>query len=236
VRRLRHVLVLFAVLAMALALTPKDIAFHEGSIAFIGDSVTLGANASTPSKTFDSLVTSYLDERSPKEQRSLFLSFDPSTDLAAASQAMQHNRRFVIIELGVHAAIDESISPDQFRQLYGSILDCVTGDGTIVIAGTVPWLGWAAVTPTYERADLFSQIIAQEAAKRQVAVADLWSATKLRLNLISTPQDRTFLGVGHGDKFHPNDAGHAVIAQVYEQAIVPQIDNPPDRPFQRQCR
>ena len=234
--RLRHGFVIFLVVAMALALMPKDIAFHEGSIAFIGDSLTLGAAASTPSKTFVSLVTGFLDERSPKEQRSAFLSFDPATDLTAAQQAMQHDRRFVIIEIGIHAVGDEAISPDQFRQTYASILDCVTGDGTIVIAGTVPWLGWAAVTPTYERADLFSQIIAQEAAKRQVAVADLWSATKLRLNLISTPQDRTFLGVGHGDKFHPNDAGHAVIAQVYEQAIVPQIDNPPDRPFQRQCR
>jgi hypothetical protein len=135
----------------------------------------------------------------------------------------------------VHAAIDESISPDQFRQIYASILDCVTGDGTIVVAGTVPWLGWAAVTSTYERADLFSQIIAQEAARRQVAVADLWSATKLRLNLISTPQEPTFLSVGRGDNFHPNDAGHAVIAQTYEQAITPEMDNPPERPYDRQC-
>ncbi len=234
-RRPRPVFLLPAVLAMALALTPKDIAFHEGSIAFIGDSLTLGANASTPSKTFVSLVTAFIDERSSDEQRSEFLSFDPQTDPTAAAQAMQYNRRFVIIEFGVHAAIDESISPDQFRQIYASILDCVTGDGTIVVAGTVPWLGWAAVTSTYERADLFSQIIAQEAAKRQVAVADLWSATKLRLNLISTPQGQTFLGSGRGDNFHPNDAGHAVIAQTYEQAITPEMDNPPERPYDRQC-
>jgi len=235
VHRPRPVFLLPAVLAMALALTPKDVAFHEGSIAFIGNSLTLGANASSPSKTFVSLVTSFIDERSSDEQRSDFLSFDPLTDPAAASEAMRHNRRFVIIEIGVHAAIDESISADQFRQLYGSILDCVIGDGTIVTAGTVPWLGWAAVTPTYERADLFSQIIAEEAAKRQVAVADLWSATKLRLNLISTAQDHTFLGVGHGDNFHPNDAGHAIIAETYEQALTAELALPPDRPFDRQC-
>jgi len=231
----RPAFLLPAVLAMALALTPKDIAFHEGSVAFIGDSLTLGAAASTPSETFVSLVTGFLDERSPKEQRSAFLSFDPATDLTAAQQAMQHNRRIVIIEIGIHAVGDEAISPDQFRQIYASILDCVTGDGTIVVAGTVPWLGWAAVTSTYERADLFSQIIAQEAAKRQVAVADLWSATKLRLNLISTPQDQTFLGVGHGDNFHPNDAGHAVIAQTYERAITLVLEHPPKRPYDRRC-
>ena len=97
-------------------------------------------------------------------------------------------------------------------------------------------LGWAAVDLAYERADEFSQIIAQEAAKREVAVADLWSATKLRLQFISTPQDRTFLGFGFGDNFHPNDAGHAVIAKAYENAIASQLDNPPRRSFDRQCR
>jgi len=207
----------------------------SGSIAFIGDSLTTGANASSQTNSFVSLVTSYIDERSPKEQRIYFLSYDPLKDPAVAAKAMKHDRRFVIIELGVHAVIDDAISPDQFRQLYGSILDCVTGGDTIVIAGTIPWLGWAAITPTYERADLFSQIIAQEAVKRQVAVADLWSATKLRLNLISTPQDPTFLGAGHGDNFHPNDAGHAVIAQAYEQVLAAELAHPPDRPFDRQC-
>ena len=231
----RPVFLLPAVLAMALALTPKDVAFHEGSIAFVGDSLTLGADASTPSRTFVSLVTTYIENRATKETHSMFLSFDPANDPVAAAQAMQHDRRFVVIELGVHAAIDESISPGQFRQIYASILDCVTGDSTIVVAGTVPWLGWAAVTSTYERADLFSQIIAQEAAKRQVAVADLWSATKLRLNLISTPQDQTFLGSGRGDNFHPNDAGHAVIAQTYERAITLVLEHPLKRPYDRRC-
>jgi len=235
VRRLRPVFLLPAVLAMALVLTPKDVPFHEGSIAFIGDSLTLGGNVSYPSRDFVSLVTAYIDSRSGDEQRSAFLSFDPATDRIAAAQAMQHDRRFVIIELGVHAVINEAISSDEFRQIYGTLLDCVTGGSTIVVAGTIPWLEWAAIDPIYERADLFSQIIAQEAAKRQVAVADLWAATKLRLNLISTPQDRTFLGSGRGDNLHPNDAGHAVIAQTYEQALAAELANPPNRPFDRQC-
>lgn len=222
------------VVAMVVALSACG-SGGSGSIAFIGDSLTEGGNASSQANSFVSLVTSYLVERSPKEQRSLFLSFDPLKDPSVAAKAMQHDRRFVIIELGVHAVVDDAISPEQFRQLYASILDCVTGDGTIVIAGTIPWLGWAAVTPAYERADLFSQIIAQEAEKRQVAVADLWSATKLRLNLISTPQDHTFRGSGHGDNLHPNDAGHAVIAQTYEQVLAAELANPPNRPFDRQC-
>ncbi len=234
-RRIRPVFLLPAVLAMALLFASCEAGSAPGPLAFIGDSLTLGADASMPPNAFASLVTGYVDQAKGDQQRAVFISFDPSTDLKVASQAMERDRQIVIIELGVHSVIDQSISADDFRQLYGSLLDCVTGDDTVVVAGTIPWLGWAAVTPEYERATLFSQIIIQEAAKRQVAVADMWSATKLRLNLISTPQDSTFLGGGQGDNFHPNDAGHAVIAQVYDQALASQFANPPKRSFDRKC-
>ena len=146
-RRFRPACLLPAVLATALVLTPRDIPFHEGSVAFIGDSVTLGGNASAPEKDFVSLVTGYIDSLSGDQNRSVFLSFDPATDRNAAAQAMQHDRRFVIVELGVHAVIDQSISADEFRQMYGSILDCVTGGDEIVVAGTIPWLGLGGSRP-----------------------------------------------------------------------------------------
>jgi len=233
--RLRPVYLLPIVLAMALVLTPQDMPFESAEIAFIGDSVTLGAAASSLSNDFASLVTRAIQGRDPDDKASLFISVDPNTDLGIASRAMKHDRNVVIIELGVHAAIDQQLSYDDFRTTYGSLLDCVTGGNTIVVAGTVPWLGFAAVTPTYQRAGDLSQIIIEEAAKRDVAVADIWTATKLQLSLISTPQDKTFVGAGVGDNIHPNNAGHAVIAQVYEQAISGELADPPRRPFDRQC-
>jgi len=233
--RLRPVYLLPAVLAMAVVLTPKDIPFDGAGIAFIGDSLTLGAAATSPSEAFPSLVAEDLDKQGVEEEGRFFLSFDPTTDIIAARQAMKHDRRFVIIEIGVHAAIDQQITADQFRQMYGSLLDCVTGGDTIVVAGTVPWIGWPADSVDYQRGGVFSQIIAEEAAKRDVAVADLWTATKLQLSLISTPQDKTFLGTGFGDNIHPNNAGHAVIAQAYEEAISRELANPPRRTFDRQC-
>ena len=224
-----------AVLLAALLLTPKDIPFDGAGIAFVGNSITLGGNASSPSTTYASLVTDFLSRRSAQEQRRMFLSFDPSMDVAAAADAMKHDRRYVVVELGVHAAINETVSADTFRQIYASLLDCVTGSTTIVVAGTIPWLGWAAVDPIYERADEFSQIIIQEATKRQIAVADLWTETRLRLDLISTPQEHTFVGSGHGDNVHPNDAGHTVIAQAYERAITLEVEHPPKRGYDRTC-
>lgn len=220
---------------MALVLTPKDIPFDGAGIAFIGDSLTLGAAATSPEHAFPSLVSEDLDELGVEEEARLFLSFDPSTDIVAARDAMKHDRRFVIIELGVHAVINQQLTAAQFRLMYASLLDCVTGGDTVVVAGTVPWIGFSLDSIDYQRGDLFSQIIAQEASKRGVAVADIWDATKLQLSLISTPLDKTFLGTGEGDNIHPNNAGHAVIAQVYEQAIKKELADPPNRPFDRQC-
>jgi lysophospholipase L1-like esterase len=228
-------LVLSLIILSLIFLVPSCGSPHNAPVAFIGDSLTLGDDASTPGKAYSSLVSQYIEQTKGLSRHDVFVSVDPATDLKAAMSAMTHDRKIVIIELGVHAAIDQSVSADQFRELYGSLLDCVTGDDTIVVAGTVPWLNFAAVTPEYERADLFSQIIIQEAAKRQVAVADIWSAMKLRLDLISTPNDATFGDGGRGDNFHPNDAGHAVIAQTYENALATEFANPPHRSFSRQC-
>ncbi len=234
-RSIRPVFLLFTALAMSLLFTCCEGGSAPGPLAFVGDSLTLGADASVPANAFAPLVTDYIDQVKGDQQRAVFISVDPKNDLKVTSKAMERDRQIVIIELGVHSVIDQSISADDFRQLYGSLLDCVTGEDTVVVVGTIPWLGWAAVTPEYERATLFSQIIIEEAAKRQVAVADLWSAMKLRLNLISTPQDSTFLDDGQGDNFHPNDAGHAVIAWVYDQALASQFANPPRRSFDRKC-
>ncbi|MGA2286697.1 MAG: SGNH/GDSL hydrolase family protein [Dehalococcoidia bacterium] len=234
-RRFHPVYLLPAVLVMALVLGAKDVPFDGAGIAFIGDSLTLGAAATSPAEAFPSLVSEDLDRQGVEEQARFFLSFNPNTDIIAARNAMKHDRRFVIIEIGIHATNDLQITADQFRQMYGSLLDCVTGGDTIVVAGTVAWFAWNADSPNYQRAGVFSQIIAEEAAKRDIAVADVWTATKLQVNLISTPEDKTFLGTGFGDNNHPNDAGHAVIAHVYEQAISRELADPPHRPFDRQC-
>jgi hypothetical protein len=235
VRSIRVSLQLTVLVLLALCLVPKETPYDSAGIAFLGDSITLGMLASSRSNTFVSLVTQGLDRRGVDEKARLFISVEPDRDLSAASQAMKKDRHIVVIEFGVHATEDEQISPDEFRQIYTDLLDCVVGGEEIVVVGTVPWLGWAPDGAVYARAEQFSQIIAEEAAKRQVAVADLWSATKLRTDLISTPQDYAFLGSPHGDGFHPGDAGHAVIAQVYEKALSGELANPPKRPYQRQC-
>jgi len=186
---------------------------HVDGIVFVGDSLTLGASASAPANTYVYQVVDFLGR-----PWNAFLSFTSGTDLDAACQAGQGGYSVAIIELGAHAVIEGQMSPDQFRQYYSALLDCAGGE--TVVAGTIPWLGWSADAPEYARADLYSQIIRDEAVKRGMPIADLWSAMKLQPALISIPQDYVFFGSYQGDNFHPNDAGHAVIAQTYEQAFV----------------
>lgn len=228
-------LLLITLVLLALFLMAKEILYDDAGTVFLGDSITLGMAASNRSNTFVSLLKQELDRRGVHEHAATFMSVDPARTLSVAAHAMKKDRRFVFIEFGVHASLDERITPDVFRQVYANMLDCVVGDGTIVVAGTVPWLGWAPDNPVYSRAEEFSQIISQEAAKRDVAVADLWSATKLRTDLISTPQDYAFLAPHHGDGFHPGDAGHAVIASVYAKALAEELASPPNRSYQRTC-
>ena len=228
-------LLLIALVLLALLLMAKEVLYDDAGTVFLGDSITLGMAASNRSNTFVSLLTQDLDRRGVHEKTGEFISVDPARSLAVAAHAMKKDRSFVFIEFGVHAAVDEQITPDEFQQLYANLLDCVVDDGTIVVAGTVPWLGWAPDDAVYSRAEEFSQIISQEAAKRDVAVADLWSATKLRTDLISTPQDGAFLAPHHGDSFHPGDAGHAVIAGVYAKALAEEMASPPNRSYQRTC-
>ncbi|MGD0766322.1 MAG: SGNH/GDSL hydrolase family protein [Dehalococcoidia bacterium] len=216
--------------------TPMAQPSDTTGIAFVGDSVTLGWYASSLSKSFYGLVARAVLGSDDRQAAHVFISVDPATDLAAASDAAKDNSHFVIIELGVHATGDDTITPDAFRLAYGALLDCLVGGDTIAVAGTVPWLGWEAGSERYARAAQFSQIIIEEAARKQVAVADLWSATSLRRDLLSKPEDSTFVWPYRGDNSHPGDAGHAVIAQLYENALASELANPPERPYEKQCR
>ncbi|MDI6858583.1 MAG: SGNH/GDSL hydrolase family protein [Dehalococcoidia bacterium] len=207
----------------------------HASIVFLGDSITIGYLASRPSNTFHAIVEAGLNDEGLRTQSQLFISVDPNTNLPVTVNAMATDPDVVIVEFGVHSVAAGDITEGVFRRLYGQILDCVAGDGTVVVAGTVPWLGWERDSPAYEKAALLSEVIKQEAAKKDVGVADLWSATKLREGFVSSAEDPSFLPPYRGDSFHPADAGHALIARVYLEELRDELKRPPERPYEREC-
>ncbi len=186
----------------------------RSDVVFFGDSVTLGAGASSDDRRFVSLVEDRLAPEHWVGTRHVVISAFGGLrgDLDNTRQVMRSGAGLIVVEVGAHAAIEDQASPlDAYRSAYGLMLDCLQASGAAVVVGTVPWLYWPRSNPAYARADTLSEIIRQEAAKRQIPVADLWRATKDRAEYISP------------DGMHPSDAGHQLIADLYWQQIEPQL-------------
>jgi lysophospholipase L1-like esterase len=212
--------------------------FNGGSadIVFLGDSITLGYLASRPSNTFTSRVTAELDKAGLRTESRLFVSIDPWRNLEIAGAAMAGDPDVIVVELGVHSTLMTDITEEVFRAGYRLLLDCIVGGDTVVVVGTVPWLAWDRDSREYEKAAALSEIIKEEAAQKDVKVADLWTATTLHDDFISGREDRSFLPPFRGDSFHPGDAGHALIARLYLEELRDALERPPDRPYERTCR
>lgn len=162
---MRQALVLVLTLA-ALLLMPKEHAFPVSSVAdtspasgtptatpfppvaFLGDSVTEGAFASTPEKMYVWLVHNELERRGIDPTNDVTWSFDPYSDLVNARKIASQHREWVFVELGVHW---ESLNPSEFREVYGAMLDCLGGTGAHVIVGTIPGLTGLSVTRATRR-------------------------------------------------------------------------------------
>jgi len=186
----------------------------------------MGAFASTTDNIFVVRVHNDLKTRSGIDPTNdVVWTMNPYDDLVNARRIAAEHRKLAIVELGVHwAAFDAT----QFREIYGAMLDCLAGSGATVVVGTIPWLNWRPDSPVYFEMAYFSQIIREEAAKRGIAVADLWAATDLREDAISRPGQPCFMAPNcEGDNYHPSDIGHALIAEAYIRALDAALANPP---------
>jgi hypothetical protein len=232
---MRKSLILVFILG-ALLLMPKEHTDHAGHavdasslrtapVVFMGDSVTMGAHASAPNKMFVGLVYHDLQTRGIDATDDVIWTLDPYNDLRNAQTVAAQRRRLIIVEVGVHWA---SFDSAQFREVYGAMLDCLAGSGATVVVGTIPWLNWPPATPSYFEMAYYSQIIREEAAKRGIAVADIWAATDGRPEAVSRPGQPCFLWPAcQGDNYHPGDVGHALIAAAYIKALDVALASPP---------
>jgi hypothetical protein len=212
--------------------TPVPTATPVLPVVFIGDSVTMGAFASTPENVFIVRVQRGLWARGLDARNDVEWTMEPYSDLLAAQRVADSHRKLIIVELGVHWALFDA---NQFREVYGAMLDCLAGSGARVVVGTIPWLNWQPDSPAYFEMAFFSQIIREEAAKRGVAVADLWAATVQRADAISRPDQPCFTEpTCRGDDYHPGDTGHALIAQAYLAAVDVALQTTP-QPHTHRC-
>ncbi len=197
-------------------------------IIFLGDSITHGAGASSSDTMFVQLLRQRLRDAKYAEASGDYDSVISAlggqfVDLRFSQEVGREPRSLIVVEVGAHSLVEDAgLSSRQYGFGYALMLDCLRGTGAAVVVSTVPWLGWEQTDPLYVRAAERSKIIREEAARRGIPVADVWSAMKDRRDLLAP------------DEFHPNDAGHRVIADLFWEQIEPLLHRPRGK-FRDRC-
>jgi GDSL-like Lipase/Acylhydrolase family len=170
--------------------------------AFVGDSLTLGT-ASTDNVGFVGYVTA---ETGWQAQR--YVWYHLADSIVRLEEVGKPD--IIVLELGIQALHGSDrlagVDDELFRRYYGLLLDEATGRASTVIVVNIPWLDWGPEKA--ERAQLYNQIIAEQAAQYGAAVADVWA-----------PMQTCGLACIGEDNFHPNDEGHRLIAEQVLKAI-----------------
>lgn len=114
----------------------------------------------------------------------------------------------VVVELGFHA-VDGSdrahhYDPALFQRRYGQLLDTALEHGYEVVAINIPWSPrWDEKPRKLKKANLYNQMVAQEAARRGVYVVDAWTLLyECGMQCICE------------DNAHPNQQGFDLIANA----------------------
>lgn len=179
-------------------------ASHAPRLLFIGDSLTGGWFASSPSASYAERVTAALGgvRLDAGNRYGWTLAHSASLMVGAPPPAAD----VVVIELGTN---DDSATAAQVSAIYGWTLATIrraSPAARLVCLG--PWRG-----ADYAAIDEVERVACIGAGGRFVDLAPLFADGALH-----GPAGRATYH-GPGDEFHPNDAGHAAIAAAVEAAV-----------------
>ena len=170
-------------------------------VAFTGDSLTRGDN-STGSVGFAGFLSQDLGWQ---PVRCVWFHISEAT----AKLGQVGPTQIIIIEHGIHAitASDKEVSKDpaEFRRLYGELLDKAQSLSPEVVVVNIPFLLWDERHAA--KAEVYNQILQEEATARGIPVADAWEPLKA----CGQP-------CFSSDNVHPNDRGHRLIADAILEA------------------
>lgn len=213
-------LLLVAVFAPAVAVRPAR-ADPGPVIVFFGDSLTAGLHASSPDASYRQLLLKRLAATHDAGPSYAFIQ-DPLGLLddaqAKVPLVLAARPTLVFLELGHHEIWSDEGQVERFESRYADILDHLLRGGSEVVPSTLAWLGADPDSFAYRASLRINDTIRRLAAARGLDVADLWSLTDRRPELLSTPDDVSFVEPYRGDDLHPNDAGHHVLADAFWDA------------------
>ncbi|NOZ71593.1 MAG: hypothetical protein GXP38_06730 [Chloroflexi bacterium] len=207
---------------------PSSPASPPHTVWIVGDSLTRGLFASSEQSTFRNLLFAKLQALYPGAIQSTF--WAGTCTLAGLEQSWKNwpgQPDILFIELGINDLGGNRQCPrlpdEKWQAHYGDTLDQIRQKypKITIVVGTVPWSGWHRQSDEFNKALQFNEWIRKEAQKRNVAVADLWTATLDRRDGLSTPDQKSvFPPYYHGDNFHPNDVGHQRLADTFFDAYL----------------
>jgi acyl-CoA thioesterase-1 len=190
-------------------------------LAFLGDSLTYGLHASTQDHIYRAILGRRILAGNPQgltvsEFQDPFGLTDDA--LRRVSSVVGVSPDVVILEIGNHEVFAGGAEVERFPALYDDLLGHLQATGAVVIAGTVAWLNYPADSREFADALRINAAIRRLCARRGIAVADLWTPTVFRSDMISQPGQMSFVDPYEGDDLHPNDAGHKALADAFWDA------------------
>jgi hypothetical protein len=120
----------------------------------------------------------------------------------------------VVLEIGINDSLAPTI-PDGavWAARYAALASSISASGARLVCATPFDIGEPGI-------DLAARAALVRASCAGGAVADVWAATAGRADLRAAPGDATFYAGGVArDRYHPTDAGHALIATLIVAAI-----------------
>ena len=226
--RVRLLLLALALLAPALGVLapPAPVAEAQRArtplrLAFLGDSLTMGLHATTEDRMYREILARRILARDGGAVVATVIQHPYGlTDDAIRRMFPVLDARpdVVILEIGNHEAFADPAEVAQFESRYELLLGYLQLTGARVIAGTLAWLNYPETSREYRQALRLNQSIRDLCARRGIVVADLWTPTVFRTELLSRPGEPSAIPGQEGDLLHPNDAGHAVLADAFWDA------------------
>ena len=198
--------------------TPRAAPPTPTSLLFVGDSLTLGLYAADPQHTYAELLLDRIKEQRPVQWSESVIEhpygLTDNAELKVLPYLSSHPQ-IIVVEVGTHEVHAPPVQQALFAQRYAHLLDRLAETHARIVAGTLPWLGYATGDPGYAEALRENQIIRREAAVRGDLVADLWDPTVGDYAMLSRPGETTFIPPYRGDFFHPGNLGHEILASAF---------------------
>lgn len=194
---------------------PTPSAETATKLLVIGDSLTSGLYASHEQATFVSI----LGERTKYQVGRKHASMLPQA-VQAWNEVKVWQPSIVILEIGLNDVAKGTLTIDEWRAEYRALIVDIKESGAILILCTTFWGGIGDAHPNFHWYLLFNQAIRELASEQRVGLADLWNETLYRKDYVSRASELSYWGPHyHGDNFHPNDQGHAAIAEEILNAL-----------------